>query len=108
MHSHSLSHASQPPNESSSSLPTPPPNHRSLRELVKAYGRPAVVVYFSVGTIILSGCFLVVKTGVDVEGLLKIFGLETSPHAGNLIIAYALSKVRAATADSYMHMGERM
>ncbi len=81
---------------------------KTIKELLREYGRPAVAVYMGVGTAILGCCYVAVLCHVDVPWLLEQLGLTLPAKAGNLLVAYILAKVSAPRLCAYGTCGAEM
>eukprot|EP00041_Stephanoeca_diplocostata_P005926 m.71268 g.71268 ORF g.71268 m.71268 type:complete len:274 (+) comp16081_c0_seq12:155-976(+) len=71
-----------------------------FKDLYNKYGRAAIVTYFSLDAVTFTSCYLAVRNGVDIVGVIQAMGLPVSvdmlgfaPTAGTFVIALAVNKL---------------
>ena len=72
-------------------------SYQKLKLAINKYGKAAFVVYFGLGTITLSACYIAISEGVDVASLMQSIGITSgpwlNPTSGTFVVAYAVHKV---------------
>jgi hypothetical protein len=84
-----------PPTDTTSKKTSRKETRSNLARILREYGSVAVAFHLTMSLSVLSVCYLVVKSGVDVENFLKYFNIDSSRYstASTFAVAYIIYKI---------------